>query len=95
MRTPCVYILASRPNGTRYIGVTSNLPKRVWEHKSDFVKGFTNRYHVHTLVWYEVHESMESAIVREKSLKKWNRAWKLRLIQRDNPKWLDLYDEIC
>ena len=95
MRTPCVYILASRPNGTLYIGVTSNLPKRVWEHKNDFVKGFTNRYHVHTLVWYEVHESMESAIVREKSLKKWNRAWKLRLIQRDNPKWLDLYDEIC
>ena len=95
MRTPCVYILASRPNGSLYIGVTSNLPKRVWEHKNDFVKGFTNRYHVHTLVWYEVHESMESAIVREKSLKKWNRAWKLRLIQRDNPKWLDLYDEIC
>ena len=95
MRTPCVYILASRPNGTLYIGVTSNLPKRVWEHKNDFVKGFTNRYGVHTLVWYEVHESMESAIVREKSLKKWNRAWKLRLIQRDNPKWLDLYDEIC
>ena len=95
MRTPCVYILASRPNGALYIGVTSNLPKRVWEHKNDFVKGFTNRYHVHTLVWYEVHESMESAIVREKSLKKWNRAWKLRLIQRDNPKWLDLYDEIC
>ena len=95
MRTPCVYILASRPNGTLYIGVTSNLPKRVWEHKNDFVKGFTNRYHVHTLVWYEVHESMESAIVREKSLKKWNRAWKLRLIQRDNPKWLDLYGEIC
>ena len=59
------------------------------------MKGFTNRYHVHTLVWYEVHESMESAIVREKSLKKWNRAWKLRLIQRDNPKWLDLYGEIC
>ena len=95
MRTPCVYILASRPNGTLYIGVTSNLPKRVWEHKNDFVKGFTHRYHVHTLVWYEVHESMESAIVREKSLKKWNRAWKLRLIQRDNPKWLDLYGEIC
>ena len=95
MRTPYVYILASRPNGTLYIGVTSNLPKRVWEHKNDFVKGFTNRYHVHTLVWYEVHESMESAIVREKSLKKWNRAWKLRLIQRDNPKWLDLYGEIC
>ena len=94
MRTPCVYILASRPNGSLYIGVTSNLPKRVWEHKNDFVKGFTNRYHVHTLVWYEVHESMESAIVKEKSLKKWNRAWKLRLIQRDNPKWLDLYDEI-
>ena len=95
MRTPCVYILASRPNGTLYIGVTSNLPKRVWEHENDFVQGFTNCYRVHTLVWYEVHESMESAIVKEKSLKKWNRAWKLRLIQRDNPKWLDLYDEIC
>ena len=95
MRVPCVYILASRVNGVLYIGGTSNLVQRVWEHKNDFVPGFTKRYRVHTLVWYEVHGSMESAITREKALKKWNRAWKLELIEKDNPKWLDLYDEIC
>ena len=74
MTTPCVYILASKPNGTLYIGVTSNLARRVWEHKNDAAEGFTKRYQVHDLVWYEVHESMESAIGREKALKKWNRA---------------------
>ena len=95
MRTPCVYILASKPKGTLYIGVTSDLIQRVWQHKNDFVEGFTERYGVHSLVWYEVHGSMESAITREKALKKWRRAWKIELIEEDNPKWLDLYNEIC
>ena len=95
MRTPCVYILASKPNGTLYIGVTSDLIQRAWQHKNDFVEGFTERYGVHSLVWYEVHGSMESAITREKALKKWRRAWKIELIEEDNPKWLDLYNEIC
>ena len=91
---PCVYILASKRNGTLYIGVTSGLVKRVWEHKNDFVEGFTKRYGVHTLVWYELHETMESAIVREKALKNWKRAWKLEVIERSNPGWLDLYAEL-
>ena len=94
MRIPCVYILANKPYGTLYIGVTSNLVRRVWEHKNDFVAGFTRRYRVHRLIWHEVHESMESAISREKALKKWNRAWKIELIEKSNPKWLDLYEEI-
>ena len=95
MKVPCVYMLASKPNGVLYIGVTSALPQRVWQHKNDFVEGFTERYHVHRLVWYEVHESMEAAIVREKALKKWNRAWKIHLIEKGNPSWSDLYGEIC
>lgn len=94
MRTPCVYILASRPKGVLYIGVTSNLVQRVWQHKNDLVEGFTKRYRVHRLVWYEVHETMESAISREKALKKWNRAWKVELIEKGNPLWLDLYDKV-
>ena len=94
MRIPCVYILANKPYGTLYIGVTSNLVRRVWEHKNDFVAGFTRRYRVHRLIWHEVHESMESAISREKALKKWNRVWKIELIEKSNPKWLDLYEEI-
>ena len=94
MTTPCVYILASRPKGTLYVGVTSNLIQRVWEHKNDFTESFTKRYQVHDLVWYEVHESMESAIGREKALKKWNRAWKIRLIEEGNPAWSDLYEQI-
>ena len=95
MRTPCVYILASKPKGTLYIGVTSNLVQRVWHHKNDFVEGFTKRYRVHRLVWHEVHDSMESAISREKALKKWKRLWKIGLIERSNPTWVDLYDEIA
>ena len=91
---PSVYILASVRNGTLYIGVTSDLVKRVWEHKNDFVEGFSKRYCVHSLVWYESHETMESAIMREKQLKKWNRAWKLRLIEGANPDWQDLYESI-
>ncbi len=95
MKQPCVYILASKPHGTLYVGATSNLVQRIWQHKHDLVGGFTQRYGVHTLVWYESHASMESAIAREKALKKWNRAWKIELIEKSNPMWLDLYDEIC
>ena len=94
MMVPCVYILSSKRNGTLYIGVTSDLVQRVWQHKNDFVDGFTKRYGVHNLVWYEVHDTMESAITREKALKKWYRAWKLRLIEESNPSWRDLYSEI-
>ena len=91
---PCVYILASERNGTLYIGVTSDLVKRIWEHKSDFVDGFTKQYQVHTLVWYEMHGSMESAITREKQLKEWKRQWKIELIEKSNPYWNDLYPTI-
>jgi putative endonuclease len=90
-RQPAVYILASKRNGTLYIGVTSDLIKRIWEHKHNVVKGFTERYNVHQLVWYELHETMESAISRENMLKNWKRAWKLELIERSNPNWQDLY----
>jgi putative endonuclease len=93
-RHPAVYILASKRNGTLYIGVTSDLVKRIWEHKNDFVAGFTKRYGIHTLVWYELHESMQSAIEREKKLKEWKRAWKLELIEKENPDWQDLYTTI-
>ena len=91
---PCVYILASERNGTLYIGVTSDVVKRVWEHQSDFVDGFTKQYQVHKLVWYEVHENMESAITREKQLKEWKRQWKVELIEKVNPYWNDLYPTI-
>jgi putative endonuclease len=93
-KLPCVYMLASRRNGTLYVGVTSDLVKRVWEHKNNAVEGFTQRYGVHTLVWYEPHESMMSAIEREKAIKEWKRAWKLELIEKQNPQWRDLYPEI-
>jgi putative endonuclease len=83
--------MASKRNGTLYIGVTSDLVKRIWEHKNNAVDGFTKRYGIHTLVWYELHESMESAIEREKRLKEWQRAWKLELIEKENPDWKDLY----
>jgi putative endonuclease len=90
MKQPCVYILASQRNGTLYIGVISDLVKRVYEHKGHFVDGFTKEYGVDRLVWYEPHETMESAILREKQMKKWNRAWKLRLIEEANSDWNDL-----
>jgi putative endonuclease len=93
-KQPAVYILASRRNGTLYIGVTSNLQRRAWEHKNDLVEGFTNRYGVHRLVYYALHEEMVSAIRREKQMKKWNRAWKLELIERQNPGWRDLWEGI-
>jgi putative endonuclease len=89
-----VYILSSQRNGTLYIGVTNNLARRVWEHKHQLVKGFTNRYEVHHLVYFETHENAESAIVREKQIKKWNRLWKLHLIEEKNPSWRDLYRDI-
>jgi putative endonuclease len=94
MKHPCVYILASKRNGTLYIGVTSNLAQRMWEHREALLEGFTKRYGVHMLVYYEVLSDMEAAIVREKQLKKWNRAWKLRLIEESNPTWRDLASEI-
>jgi len=94
VRQPCVYILASQPYGTLYIGVTSDLVKRVWEHKNDVSAGFTRRYRVHTLVWYELHETMKCAIQRKKALKKWNRKWKIKLIESFNSKWKELYQSI-
>ena len=93
-KKPAVYILASKRNGTLYIGVTSDLARRGWEHKNDLVEGFTRRYGVHTLVYAEPHEDMSSAIQREKQLKKWNRAWKIALIEKQNPTWRDLFPEI-
>ena len=93
-RQPAVYILANKRNGTLYVGVTSNLIKRIWQHKNGVVKGFTERYSVHQLVWYELHETMESAIRKEKMLKNWKRVWKLELIERSNPNWQDLYETI-
>ena len=94
MKSPCVYILANGPKGTLYIGVTSNLMQRVWQHKNHLVEGFSQRYDLNRLVWYEAHETMKSAIAREKALKKWNRAWKINLIEETNPMRKDLYDEI-
>ena len=93
-KQPAVYILASKRNGTLYIGVTSDLIKRTWEHKNDSVEGFTKRYRVHRLVYYELHEDMESAIRREKQMKQWNRDWKLELIEKQNPDWRDLWEGI-
>lgn len=95
MKQPCVYLLASQRNGTLYVGVTSNLVQRVWQHKEGLADGFTKRYGVKSLVWYEVHESMESAIAREKAIKEWQRAWKLTLIEKMNPDWADLYSSVC
>ncbi|MDO8566511.1 MAG: GIY-YIG nuclease family protein [Candidatus Moranbacteria bacterium] len=91
MKSYFVYILASQRNGTLYIGVTSNLLKRVKEHKLDLVEGFTKRYCVHTLVYYEQTENVMSALTREKQMKKWDRSWKIRLIEKKNPKWRDLF----
>ena len=87
-------MLASKRNGTLYIGVTSNLIRRVWEHKNDLVEGFTKKYQVHQLVWYELHETMDSAISREKSMKNWKRAWKISRIETVNPDWKDLYESL-
>ncbi|MDE2112202.1 MAG: GIY-YIG nuclease family protein [Alphaproteobacteria bacterium] len=89
-----VYILASKRNGTLYTGVTSDIVNRTWQHKSDLIDGFTKRYGVHRLVWFEEHGDIYDAIAREKQIKGWNRAWKIRLIEKMNPDWRDLYPEI-
>jgi putative endonuclease len=89
-----VYILASKKNGTLYIGVTGDLIKRVWEHKNDLVESFTKRYKVHNLVYFETTDNVESAIQREKQLKKWERKWKIELIEKQNSEWRDLYQEL-
>ena len=94
MKAPYVYILANKRNGTLYIGVTSNLPKRIYQHKNGFVDSFSKKYNLHVLLYYEQHNDMYSAITREKQLKKWNRKWKLRLIEEHNPSWRDLYYDI-
>jgi putative endonuclease len=91
---PAVYILTSQRNGTLYIGVTSNLVQRIWQHKNDLVEGFTKEHQVHRLVYVELFEDMLSAIAREKQIKKWNRAWKLELIEGKNPNWDDLWETI-
>ena len=94
MKQASVYILASKKNGTLYIGVTSDLIKRIWQHKNKIVSGFTDKYQVNSLVYYEQFDDMYTAITREKLLKKWNRAWKISLIEKINPEWNDLYAEL-
>jgi len=89
-----VYILTSKRNGTLYIGVTSNLPQRIWQHKNNQLEGFNKKYNVKKLVYFEQHDTAESAITREKQIKKWKRDWKLKLIEKNNPQWKDLYDFI-
>jgi putative endonuclease len=93
VKQPAVYILASKPNGTLYVGVTSDLPARIEAHRSGSVEGFTKRHEIDTLVYVELHDSMYDAIQREKRIKRWNRAWKIRLIEKDNPMWSDLAGE--
>ena len=90
-----VYMLASKEYGTLYIGVTSDLKKRIWEHKSKVAEGFTEKYDVQNLVWFEEHQNAESAITREKQMKEWKREWKLNRIKDMNPEWRDLYEDIC
>jgi len=94
MKAPAVYILASKYNGTLYIGVTSDLVKRIWQHKHNFVEGFTHKHRVHLLVYFEQYDSIADAIKREKQLKRWQRSWKIKLIDKSNPQWRDLYSEI-
>ena len=95
MKQYYIYILASQRNGTLYIGTTNNLVRRIWEHKQNLVEGFTQKYNVHQLVWYETVDTPLATITREKQLKKWNRAWKLQLIEEMNPDWKDLYNDIA
>ena len=89
-----VYILASKRNGTLYTGVTSNLIKRVFEHKSDYIEGFTKKYRVHFLVYYEEYDEINTALLREKRIKRWKRDWKIEIIEKNNPTWEDLFDKI-
>jgi putative endonuclease len=94
-RRPALYIVTSRRDGPLYIGVTSNLPARAWQHRNDVIDGFCRRYRLHRLVYFEMHELMYAAITREKQLKEWRRDWKVELIEKLNPEWRDLWDEIC
>jgi putative endonuclease len=94
-KRPCVYILASKRNGTLYVGVTSDIARRAWQHRSNAVGGFVRDYGVHRLVFVEFHETMADAILREKRIKKWRRTWKLELIERHNRQWRDLYGELA
>lgn len=94
MKQPCVYLLASHYHGTLYVGVTSNLARRVWQHRTDAVDGFTKHYAIHDLVWYEFHATMPDAIAREKAIKRWRRAWKVALIEQGNAEWRDLFSSI-
>jgi len=89
-----IYLLASKPYGTLYIGTTSDLPRRVWEHKQKLVPGFTRRYGIDRLVWFELHQSAAAALRREKQLKAWKRDWKINFIERDNPHWIDLHTSL-
>ena len=93
-KQPCIYIMASKRNGVLYVGVTARLFDRVAIHKQDLVEGFTKKYAVHRLVYYELHETLPEAFLRETRLKKWKRAWKVRLIESMNPEWIDLFDEL-
>ena len=91
---PCVYILTNKHRNVLYTGVTSELARRIWQHKNKLVDGFSNKYNADSLVWYEPHTEIYSAITREKQIKKWNRGWKIELIETSNPEWRDLYEEI-
>ena len=94
MKQPCVYLMSNQRNGTLYLGGTSDLVKRVWQHKENLAEGFTKRHKVHHLVWYEPHDRMDSALRREKAIKKWSRSWKLAMIEKVNPEWRDLYEDL-
>jgi len=94
-RQPAVYILSSKRNGTLYVGVTSNLIQRIWQHRNGKIEGFTEKYRVYNLVYYELHSEMAAAILREKQIKKWKRDWKINLIESFNPGWKDLWHKIC
>jgi putative endonuclease len=93
-KQPCVYLLANKPHEVLYVGVTSNILARCWQHKTTATEGFTKNYHAHCLVYYELHATMEAAIYKEKQLKKWKRAWKIRLLEINNPAWRDLWNDI-
>jgi putative endonuclease len=90
-----VYLMAKRKHGTLYVGVTNDLIRRGYQHRTNAVKGFTSRYHAHLLVWFEIHDDPLTAIAREKEIKKWRRDWKINLIERTNPGWADLYESIA
>jgi putative endonuclease len=94
MKTYFIYIMASKKNGTLYIGMTNDLIRRVWQHKNDINEGFTQKYGIHRLVYFESTHDVQAAITREKQLKKWNRQWKINLIEAENPEWRDLYEEL-